>query len=280
MKIFLIFIAVLFLLIFFWFFIERHFLITAKADIHLSNLPHDFNGLSILQISDIHHRQFGGDNSKISNIASYLSPDLIFLTGDMVSRNETDFSSIGILCSRLSSIAPVYFVFGNHELDFSGKKREKYISTLQNAGVTILDNSKVTVYRNSSSIDIAGTALIKSIYRDENRRFKNLSTYSLSQLNSDLGTRKRCTLLLAHNPLIADTYAQWNADAVFSGHVHGGIIRLPFIGGLLSPERRFFPKYTKGVYHLNNTTVYVSGGVGKVRLFNPAEVNFITLYSK
>lgn len=280
MKIFLIFTAVLFLLLILWFLFERRFLITVKDDIHLENLPRDFNGLKILQISDIHHRKFGTDNSRISDIAGNIAPDLIFLTGDMVSRNESDFSSTEKLCARLSGIAPVYFVFGNHELDFSGRKRDEYVSALKKAGVTILDNSKITIHRNSSSIDIAGATLIKGIYRDENRRFKNLCSYSLSQLNSDIGTRQRCTLLLAHNPLIADTYAQWKADAVFSGHVHGGIIRLPFIGGLLSPERKFFPRFTKGVYFLNNTLLYVSGGVGKLRLFNPAEINLITLHSK
>lgn len=279
MKIFVISTAFLFLLIL-WFFIERRFLLTVKDEIYLENLPPDFNGLKILQISDIHHRKFGQDNSKISRIAESLSPDLIFLTGDMVSRNETDFSSIGKLCARLSEIAPVYFVFGNHELDFSAEKRMKYIYALNKNGVTILDNSTETICRNSSSIDIAGATLIKRIYRDENRKYRNLSSYSLDQLNSDLGVRKRCTLLLAHNPLIAETYAQWNADVVFSGHVHGGIIRLPLIGGILSPERRFFPRFTKGLYLLNNTRLYVSGGVGKVRLFNPAEINLVTLYTK
>ncbi len=280
MKVFLFIAAALFLILIVWFFFERLILRTVKDDICLKNLPHEFNGLSILQISDIHHRKFGRDNVKISRIAADMRPDFIFLTGDMVSRNEKDFSSVGRLCANLTAIAPVYFVFGNHELDFSGKRREEYISVLKNAGVTILDDSRETIYRNSSSIDIAGATLLKGIYRDENRRYKNLSSFSLDQLNDAIGVRERCTLLLAHNPLIADIYAQWNADAVFSGHVHGGIIRLPFIGGLLSPERKFFPRYTKGLYLLNNTTLYVSGGIGKIRLFNPAEVNLITLRSE
>ena len=78
-------------------------------------------------------------------------------------------------------------------------------------------------------------------------------------------------MLLAHNPLFAEAYSQWGADMTFSGHVHGGAVRI-FGKGVLSPERKFFPKYTKGVYTVGNMKLLVTSGIGKLRLFNPAEM--------
>ena len=100
------------------------------------------------------------------------------------------------------------------------------------------------------------------------------------QVTEALGAPKEgCyNVLLAHNPVYFDTYAAWGADLTLSGHLHGGIVRLPGIGGLLSPERRFFPAYSKGLYALDDDCqMYVSGGIGKLRLLNPPEINFLTL---
>ena len=80
-------------------------------------------------------------------------------------------------------------------------------------------------------------------------------------------------------PLLLDSYAGWGADLVLCGHVHGGLVRLPFLGGVLSPERKFFPKYDKGLYEKDGTKMYVSGGIGKPRLCNPPEINLIHLKS-
>ena len=88
-------------------------------------------------------------------------------------------------------------------------------------------------------------------------------------------------ILLAHSPLFFANYADWGADVTFSGHCHGGVIRLPFIGGILSPERKFFPRYTKGIYELNAeqglAKLAVTAGLGKFRLNNPSEIMICTL---
>ena len=89
--------------------------------------------------------------------------------------------------------------------------------------------------------------------------------------------RSSVCFLLAHDPLPFKAYAGWGADVTFSGHIHGGVIRLPFIGGLLSPERKFFPKYSKGLYHIGRSKLVVSAGLGKFRLNNPSQLLLITL---
>ena len=70
------------------------------------------------------------------------------------------------------------------------------------------------------------------------------------------------TLLLSHRPELFDAYVQAGADLVFSGHLHGGQFRLPFIGGLVGPGQGLFPKYDAGMYTQQSTTMVVSRGLG------------------
>ena len=110
--------------------------------------------------------------------------------------------------------------------------------------------------------------------------YMNLTAYGNDSVNETLthllGTCRENTVLLAHNPLWFRSYAKWGAALTLSGHVHGGAVRLPLIGGLLSPERAFFPPYDKGYYTDGRHDMIVSGGLGKLRLFNPPEICLIT----
>lgn len=261
-------------------FIERQIIITRRQDISLENLPPAFNNLKILQISDIHHRKFGENQKRILKRVKREMPDIIVITGDLISRDIRDFSGTGNFCKALGEIAPVLFSIGNHELDLPDKVRSTYIETLKNAGVNVLLNSSYPLRKDDEVIYFIGASLDISVYHDGNHSYADLNTYSLKELESDIGTYNGFTVLLAHNPLIFDVYAEWNADLILSGHVHCGVIRLPFIGGLLSPERKFFPAYTRGLYQMDSSKLYVSAGIGKFRLFNPSEINLITLLSK
>lgn len=129
-------------------------------------------------------------------------------------------------------------------------------------------------FREGASLFLAGTRLKKRLYKQADGSFRNLESYSAAELTADLGKRKGCTVLLAHNPLAAAAYRDWDADLTLCGHVHGGIVRLPGIGGLLSPERRFSGIQQRAVCPDDDCQMYVSGGIGKLRLLNPPEINF------
>ncbi|MBQ8514710.1 MAG: metallophosphoesterase [Ruminococcus sp.] len=276
MTFFLIVLCILAVLIV-WFFIERCILLTRKKEIFLRAWPKELNGMRILQISDLHHRTFGRDNIRISRRVQRIQPDIIVITGDLISRDMRDFTAVGRFCRNLAAIAPVYFVPGNHELDLPSKVRETYYKTLRGANGIILDNRSCSIKSGGGSVSLVGTTLDISIYHDGDHKYRNLNPYSKEELIKQIGVHDGCTILLAHNPLIAEAYADWGADLVLCGHVHGGVMHLPFIGGVLSPERRFFPRYSKGLYRIGDTCMYVSGGLGKIRLFNPSEINLITL---
>ncbi len=257
--------------------IEHQLFITSKKDIYLKELPKSFDGFRVLQISDLHHRNFGKNHCRITKRAEKLRPDIIVITGDLVSRDQRDFTKTEFFCRTLVSIAPVFFSVGNHELDLPSDVQREYFDTLKRAGVHLLIDETTTLNRNDESLTIAGAALETGVYHDGNHRYGNLNMYSREELEKAIGVRHTCTLLLAHNPLIFDAYADWKADLILSGHVHGGVVRLPFLGGTLSPERRFFPHYTKGLYRKCDSQMYVSAGLGKIRFLNPPEVNLITL---
>ncbi len=257
--------------------IEHQILLTRKKDIYLKELPKSFDGLRVLQLSDLHHRNFGKNQCRITKRVKKLRPDIIVITGDLVSRDRRDFDETESFCRTLAGIAPVYFSIGNHELDLPEKVREAYFTTLKNSGVHLLIDDTAVLVRGSDTFAITGAALKISVYHDGSHGYKSLSHYSKEELDNALGVRQTCTLLLAHNPLIFDVYTDWRADLVLSGHVHGGVVRIPFLGGILSPERRFMPRYTKGLYRKGDSQMYVSAGLGKIRFLNPPEINLITL---
>ncbi|WP_299802301.1 metallophosphoesterase [uncultured Ruminococcus sp.] len=268
------------LLIFIWFLIEQHLLWVHREEITLSHLPPAFDGTSLLQITDLHHREMGKNNCRIVRKAAELHPDHIVLTGDLISRDMRDFHGIASFLTALSKISPVWICVGNHELDLPPAVWEQLRQTIAQSGCRLLQNQTISLEMPGSvPLYLAGADLAYGVYRDENRKFRNLQPYTAADLENDLGRRRGCTVLLAHNPLLLDSYTGWGADLVLCGHVHGGLVRLPFLGGVLSPERRFFPKYDKGLYEKDGTKMYVSGGIGKPRLCNPPEISVIHLKS-
>lgn len=230
--------------------------------------------LKIVQISDIHKKN---NVKKIYLKTRRLKPDIVLLTGDAVSRNEKKFTRLDILTQLLSKICPVYACPGNHELDLNQESYDKYKLIMKKNAVRYLENEQIVFKKDEINFNIAGAVLKKGVYKNPRGSYSGLESYTFEELENDLGKKNDFTILLAHNPLCADAYEQWNADIVFCGHIHGGSLRLPFIGGVLSPERKFFPKYSKGLYDLGKTKMIVSGGIGKFRLFNPSEIVYCEL---
>lgn len=229
------------------------------------------NDVKIAHISDLHKRRFGENNSRICKIINRENPDIIFITGDIVSRTETDFSNIKIFLENLNKIAPVYIICGNHEQSLPEVFHNEFVETVENSGAVLLENNSVNLKIRKRNLHIYGLKEDYSVYKN-GKSYKNLSVITKADMNRYIG---RCPdgeiLLLAHNPFFAEAYSEWGADYTFSGHVHGGILRI-FGKGILSPERKLFPEFSKGVFEINKMKLCVSGGMGKFRLFNPPEI--------
>lgn len=274
-----IFICVLLLVFMFLLYVcaENHMLIVRRYKIGTDN-SNGGNSIKIVQISDVHKKKYSKNWNRLVFRVKELDPDVIFITGDLVSRNQTSLESTQILLEKLCKICPVYCSKGNHELDLRGDMPEKYRKMMKKTGAALLENSSTVFEKDGFKINIYGADLKKSVYKNENGGYAALDRITSEELAESLGNAKEgFNILLAHNPFFFEEYVKWGADLTFSGHVHGGAVNVPFIGGILSPERKFFPKYTKGLYKKDGKYMLVSAGIGKLRIFNPPEILYARL---
>jgi len=268
-------------------YVSNQLVITSGYELRYEKLPAAFEGYKILQLSDFHSKDFDKGNKGLLRKIRSQSPDIIVLTGDMVNSTDLDFSVFLSLAEELAADYEVYYVVGNHEQSLSNSSRMYLHSELVKMGVRILDNEKVVIERGGESIDLYGLWFNLRYYSDRTSEYvqEDAETYyfSIDKLEKILGEKDkdRFGILLAHNPLYADTYRKWGAELTLSGHVHGGMIRLPFLGGVYSPERTFFPEYDGGLYTFGEQNMIVSRGIGNgnmgFRLFNSPEIVTVTL---
>ena len=236
-------------------------------DIKNVKLPEDFNGYKIVQISDWHGRK---PDERVTNKIREENPDIIVITGDFVDRFFTDTKNAGKMISQIKDIAPVYYVSGNHEAQ--NNNYDDFKQYLYSENITVLDNKSVIITKGSGKIRLAGV--------DDPFFYEGFEHFDLSFTEND-GEGDIYTILLSHRPEYIEDYSRENIDLVLSGHAHGGLIRLPWIGGLTASGQGLFPKYTEGVYHAGNTDMVVSRGLGDsivpVRINNNRELVIITL---
>lgn len=236
--------------------------------------------LKICVLSDLHGVRYEEDRLYKSIVAG--RPDIIIMAGDMANAKFrfSDSSAIDLV-RRLANKFPVYYGIGNHEarLKWSPEKfKVKYsrlMSSLRKNGATVLDNE--SVFLADYGITITGLNLSEEYYGKIFK--KETNDLSLSEFIADKS--KGFEILIAHNPEYFEDYVRRESDLILSGHLHGGIMRLPFNYGAISPRYALFPKYAYGLYRKKNSRMVVSRGLGQhtipVRIFNTAEVVFIEI---
>jgi predicted MPP superfamily phosphohydrolase len=252
---------------------------TTQIDYCNAKIPYEFNGYTIVQISDLHNKKFGKNQELLLKKIRAISPDIIVVTGDLIDRRKYNLDTAIIFINGAVKIAPVYYVSGNHEAWCSDYKNISH--ELLNCGVQILDDNKVKLIKDEAEIELLGLSdpdFLTSDYIDGTNSSK-LKEH-LMRLSDDSVFQ----ILLCHRPELFGIYANENIDLIFSGHAHGGQFRIPFIGGLAAPDQGLFPKYTSGVYTQNQSTLIVSRGLGNsiipFRIFNKPEIVTVTLHKK
>lgn len=236
--------------------------------------------MKIVFLSDLHNREYGEKNAKLVEDIRRENPDLILCTGDMlVGREGASFENAASFMKQLPEIAPVYYASGNHEQrmkeepDKYGEVYLEYKKELVDAGVRYLENEHAQIDWNGRTVVLHGLEIPAECYGKIHRHI-----LEEEEITERLGAPEKdaYNVLLAHNPEFAGEYKEWGADLVLSGHLHGGIVRLPVVGGVVSPRFCFFPKYSGDCYKEGEKTVVVSKGLGthtvNIRLWNPAEL--------
>ena len=245
-------------------------------------IPEEFDGFKILQLSDLHNYSFEKNNKKILKIVEKQSPDIVVLTGDMVNTNSKSYNNFYNLAKTLAKNYPTYYIMGNHELKLSGKEQLQMMIRLKSFGINILNNTQASIVKDGKLIYLHGLHQPVLTYKN-NLKNNEYYDFTLAQMTQLLPTpnSNSFNVLLAHSPFDFEVFKDWGVDLVLSGHVHGGLVRMPFIGGVLSPERALFPKYSAGEYTIGNSKMIVSRGLGNgtinLRILNNPEICVITL---
>ena len=238
-----------------------------KVDFHSKKLPAAFNQYKILHISDFHNVTYKNDNCDLINDLKALNPDLIIFSGDAIDSRKLKFDVAYAFFKQLMQIAPVYYVSGNHEGRLSNYL--EFMKNLEKLGVKVINNQEVKLKLKDEHINLYGLEDPRFNGQDDdnvNDRIKlkqqlDTFTYDDTQFN----------LLISHRPEHFELYSEYPFDLIFSGHAHGGQVRLPLIGGLFAPNQGLFPKYTSGIYKSKETAMIVSRGLGPSRF--PFRIN-------
>ena len=262
-------------------FLGNRQLVLDKEVVYSRKLPESFEGLKVMLLADLHHKKFGKDQCFLLDSVKAASPDIIIFAGDLYSKDEKELGGKVKFIKELNEIAPVYYAPGNHEMH-RPELCDAMFHKLKSMGINALRNEMAVICRGRDRINIYGLQMPLKYFINKDGSYKDLPVPDGNTIARYLGESDpdHCDLLIGHNPLFFEAYEQWGADIVFSGHVHGGVIRLPIIGGLLSPERRFLPKYTKGLYRLGKAVMAVTAGLGKFRINDPSQIMLLTLTGK
>lgn len=250
--------------------------------------------IRVILLSDLHQKSFGDGNDVLLARVRALEPDVVLIAGDMINSSAPDWDMVTELCGKLTEIAPVYYGLGNHENealygselnkefleksqnvlgdspeDFTPLIQNKEVySALEAAGVQMLQNESVTVELNGSSVEIGGLSTNISSFWPYSGQFVT----RFIEENPD-----NFKILISHRPEVITEYiADAAIDLVVSGHNHGGIIRIPGVGGLVSDAEGLFPTYDAGRFEFDSMNLLISRGLGGhgivPRIFNTPEL--------
>lgn len=246
--------------------ISNKMLTVTSYNVRSDKIPENFKGFKLALIADLHNASFGKDNRILLNKLEKMEPDAVLLAGDMVSTSDKEYTVFFSLAQKLAQRYETYYVVGNHEQALGEKEVNLFCQNAESEGIKVLDNQRVSIIRGNEKINLYGMWFNLRFYADRSPEADKSQQYyfDVDTITEILGqsSKNEFNILLTHNPLYFDTYEKWGADLTLSGHIHGGMIRIPFIGGVYSPEKTYFPEYDGGIYAKNNSQMIVSRGMG------------------
>ncbi|MBQ8559734.1 MAG: metallophosphoesterase [Tyzzerella sp.] len=235
---------------------------------------------TVILLSDLHNCSYGKENEKLLQAIRKEHPDMILVAGDMlVGKKGSPTEVAQKLMEELPQICATYYANGNHEQKRKEAREpfdtlyQKYRIRVINAGVHYLENEKATIKWEDCDVEIHGLEIPREAYK----KFQRVSLPE-NCLENCLGKADaaKYQILIAHNPVFVSDYLKWGADLIVSGHLHGGIARIPFWRGVITPQGGLFPKYSGELTKEGDASVVVSKGIGihtiKIRFLNPTEL--------
>ena len=290
-------VAVLFALLSVFIYFESRGFVTENYSFDSERSGEDFG---FVFFSDLHETCFGENNAELLRAIDECGCDYVFIGGDVIT-SKCDFSPefdttiefLKQLCARRK----VIFAYGNHERALcdirdceaqyrKGKKDDSDIKRIDVLEKSLIDSGAILLRDDhydipGTDIRVFGLDLSLDYFRRLVRR-KPEDGY----IDSLLGPcdKEKFSILMAHDPEHIKEYADWGCNLVLAGHLHGGIVRVPGLGGVISPQIRIFPKYDSGVFKVGRTDMLLTRGIGThtipIRVFNKAEICKVTIHYK
>ena len=229
-------------------FISTHWLKVTHYDISSEKIQ---NKMTICLLADLHDHEFGEGNAKLVEKVMEENPDLIIMCGDFLNADSADASVPVTLLPQLTAIAPVYFTWGNQEMDYM-KAHQDLPEQLENAGAIILEEDMADLEINGNRICLAGMYDYAFALEGHGSLDKTQMDPKLLDFLETYQRKDTFKLMSAHRPdsfVFGQAVETWDIDLVLSGHIHGGQVILPFVGGLYGADLGFFPEYDFGEYH-------------------------------
>ena len=272
-----IFFIVIFFIIFYLYttFISTKILHVNEYRIVHNSVPDNFNGLKIIQFSDLHYGTtiFSSEVDNLVKEINERAPDIVVFTGDLIDSNyDLNTSELELVIDSLNKINASlgkYAISGDED-------NEMFLTIMKQSNFEIINNSYELIYKDSDiPIMLIGLDSYVSGKSNLDEAFKY---YSEPNHNSNL-----FSITLLHEPDITDEILnKYSSNLLLAGHSHNGTIRLPFVGGVYKYSGA--EKYTDKYYEINNSFLYISGGVGTngpgFRLFCRPSINFFRISNK
>ena len=227
--------------------------------------------IKITQISDLHSNK-KINFEKLNSEIKIFNPDIIVLTGDIISRDDNNLDVVLHFLESLVEIKKnIFYIKGNHER--GNLIYETLKEKMEQLEIVVLEDETREITINNEILNITGLDFFK-----KSEEKKEIKSYLEVIKDIDMD---RYNIVLRHSPTDVENILSGNEDLILSGHTHGGQVRLPFIGSVVVPGQGFFPKYDKGLFFIDDTALYIDSGIGystiPVRLFNRIQFSNITI---
>lgn len=250
-------------------------LIVKETSVVDSNLPQNFYGLKIVQISDIHYKvtTTKEDLKKIVSEINLIKPDIVILSGDLFDSNtkytKKDYNELTNILKNIDYNIGKFAIKGENDLKF-----EKWETIVIESDFKNLNDNYEFIYSNGlEPILLVG---ISSNYK------KNHIKETLNSIYEEINIEYKYSILMLHEPDVINNIDYSKFNLILAGHTHGGQIKIPFIGGII--KDKYAKIYNYEYYDLENTKLYISSGIGtakyKFRLLNKPSINFYRLRNK
>ena len=236
-------------------------------------------------MADLHNRDFGEDNRVLEELTADAEPDLILLDWDIVNADAADAGVAVSLALALKDIAPVYYAWGNHELDYLSAGTSPLREELEAAGAAVLDREWTDLTVNGAALRLGGLYDYAFAMDDFNTCDPERMDPEIYDFLTAFQDTDRCRIMLSHRPdsfIFGEAAATWDVDLVISGHDHGGQVVLPLLGGVFGGDQGLFPAYVHGICEKDGLTLAITSGLGSQRevlprFRNPPEIMVLDL---